>query len=151
MIAGQQVTYTIVVTNSGPSTAQSVDVKDALPPGVSLDRRHDCSSGSGIAACGGTVCQVGDMAVDEVITITVVGTVDPGVPDGTTLTNTATVFSDTPDPQPGDKTDTAATDYRPLPPTLRSPRWISPTRLRPAAACSTRSSSATTATPMPRT
>ena len=38
--AGQQITYTIVVTNRGPSTAQSVDIKDQLPVGVSLGSAH---------------------------------------------------------------------------------------------------------------
>ena len=37
VVAGQQITYTILVSNSGPSVAQSVDVKDALPQGVSLE------------------------------------------------------------------------------------------------------------------
>jgi uncharacterized repeat protein (TIGR01451 family) len=107
--AGTQVVYTIVVSNAGPSAAQSVDVKDTLPPGVSLDSASVERSGAGPTACGGTVCQVGDMALDEVITITVVGTVDPGVEDGTVLTNTATVFSDSPDPEPDDNQDTAPT------------------------------------------
>ncbi len=107
--AGQQVTYTIVVTNAGPSVAQSVDVKDALPSNVALDSATVQRSGSGLSACGGTVCQVGDMAVGEVVTITVVGTVDASVPGGTVLTNTATVFSDSPDPDTNDRTDTATT------------------------------------------
>ena len=47
------------------------------------------------------------MAVDEVMTVTVIGAVDAAVPDGTTLTNSATVFSDSPDPDAGDGTDTA--------------------------------------------
>ncbi len=108
--AGEQVTYTIVVTNSGPGIAQSVDVKDALPPGISLDKATVVrSNGSAPATCGGAVCQVGDMAVGEVITVTVVGDVDPSVPDGTVLTNSATVFSDSQDPNPNDNTDTAET------------------------------------------
>ena len=107
--AGEQITYTIVVTNSGPSVAQSVDVKDVLPPNVGLDSAGIERSGSGLSACGGTVCQVGDMAVDEVITVTVVGTVDAAVAEGTVLTNTATVFSDSPDPDSADRSDTAAT------------------------------------------
>ena len=77
--------------------------------GVSLDKATVAWSGSGIAACGGLVCQVGDMDGGEAITITVVGTVDPSVPDGTTLTNTATVFSDSPDPDDDDRSDFAET------------------------------------------
>ncbi|MCO6452393.1 MAG: DUF11 domain-containing protein, partial [Caldilineales bacterium] len=107
--AGKQVTYTIVVTNTGPGVAQSVDVKDTLPPGVSLDDATIARSGSGPAACGGVICQAGDMVVGEVITITVVGTVDPSVPDGAALTNSATVFSDSQDPETGNNSDTAQT------------------------------------------
>ena len=33
VIAGQYVTYTIVITNTGPGQARSVDVKDQLPAG----------------------------------------------------------------------------------------------------------------------
>ncbi len=107
--AGSLITYTIVVTNNGPSTSQSVDVKDQLPVGVSLDNATVTRSGTGNSACGGTVCQVGDMAVNEVITVTVVGRVNPDVADGTVLTNTATVFSDTPDPVSGNNSDPATT------------------------------------------
>jgi len=105
--AGNQLTYTIVVTNHGPSAAQSVDVKDSLPQGVTLDQASVRRTGSGLSACGGAVCQVGDMAVGEVVTITVVGTVAPGVTG--TLTNTATAFSDTPDGNPANNTDSAVT------------------------------------------
>ncbi len=49
------------------------------------------------------------MAVNEVVTITVVGKVDAGVASGTIVTNTATVFSDTPDPVSANNTDTAGT------------------------------------------
>jgi len=107
--AGEQVTYTIVVSNSGPSAAQSVDVKDTLPSGVSLDSASVERTGSGLSACGGTVCQVGDMAVNEVVTITIVGTVGADVTNHTVLTNTATVFSDSPEEDTTDNSDTHAT------------------------------------------
>ncbi len=109
VIAGEQITYTIIVTNNGPSTAQSVDVKDQLPAGVSLASASVTRSGSGNALCGGTVCQVGDMAINEVVTVTVVGNVDSTVADGTVVNNTATVFSDSPDPVSANNTNSAAT------------------------------------------
>jgi uncharacterized repeat protein (TIGR01451 family) len=111
VVAGEQITYTIVVTNHGPGPAMDVDVKDTLPPGVSLDWATVERSGVGLAACGGTVCQVGDMSAGEVITVTVMGTVDPSVPEGTALDNTGSVFSDTPDEDPENpsRTDTETT------------------------------------------
>ena len=86
VVAGDQVTYTVVVSNNGPSTAQSADIKDALPAGVSLAVTAIQRSGGGLAACGGTVCQVGDMAAGEVVTLTVVDVVDSSVVTGTVLT-----------------------------------------------------------------
>ncbi len=102
---GGLVTYTIVVTNYGPSTAQSVDVKDDLPAEIDLVSATVQRSGQDPALCGGLVCQVGDMAVGEVITVTVVGQADPDLPANLVLTNTATVFSDTPEDDLSNNTD----------------------------------------------
>ncbi len=108
-IAGEQITYTLIMTNNGPSTAQSVDIKDQLPAGVSLESATVSRSGSGTALCGGTVCQTGDVAVGEVVTVIVVGNVSSDVADGTVITNTAAVFSDTPDPVTTNNSDTQRT------------------------------------------
>ena len=104
--AGQGVTYTVVVSNAGPSTAQSVDVKDTLPQGVTYAAATVERSGGGLTACASAICQVGDMAVGETLTLTVSGTVAASVGEGSVLTNTATVFSDTPDPNEGNNSDT---------------------------------------------
>jgi uncharacterized repeat protein (TIGR01451 family) len=111
VVAGEQITYTIVVTNHGPGVVADVDIKDTLPPGIILDIATVERSGVGLAACGGTVCQVGDMPAGEVITVTVVGTVRPSVPEGIALDNTGSVFSDTPDcdPENPNETDTETT------------------------------------------
>jgi uncharacterized repeat protein (TIGR01451 family) len=106
--AGDRITYTIVVTNTGPAVAHDVDIKDVLPPGVSLESVTVERSGSGDAACSGTICQLGDMAVGEVVRMTVVGLVDPLLGEQV-ITNDATVFSDTPDPDPEDNSDSADT------------------------------------------
>ncbi len=61
LVAGERVTYTVVVTNNGPSTAQSVDIKDALPIGIALINASIVRSQNGTATCGGPICQTGDM------------------------------------------------------------------------------------------
>ncbi|MCC7362611.1 MAG: DUF11 domain-containing protein [Anaerolineales bacterium] len=108
-VAGEVVTYTIVITNNGPSTAQMVDVKDTLPAGLDLLGATIARAGSGPAACGGAVCQTGDLAVGEVVTVTVTALVGADVPDGALLTNNGTVFSGTSDPTPGNDTDSVTT------------------------------------------
>ncbi|HHW84988.1 MAG TPA: DUF11 domain-containing protein, partial [Chloroflexi bacterium] len=101
--AGTTVTYTVLVTNTGPTAAVLRDIKDTLPAGVSLVSasliRRDGSS----TACAAGICQAaGTLAVDEVVTMTVVGLVAANTPVGSVLTNTAIAFTDgvTPDPNP---------------------------------------------------
>ena len=96
--AGTLVTYTITISNNGPSTAQFVDIKDTLPVGVTGISAEIERAANSINACAGMICQVGDVAVGETITMTVVGMVDADVADGFILENVATVFSDTFDP-----------------------------------------------------
>ena len=116
-VPGALLTYTIVVSNAGPSDVTNARVQDALPAplaGFSLDLHGE----RGGAACGTAGGQrqhrcAGDAAGGHHATFTVSGT----VPAGTTgaLTNTATV---TPplgvtDPVPGNN---SATDTNPVGP-----------------------------------
>jgi uncharacterized repeat protein (TIGR01451 family) len=91
------VTYTIVATNNGPSMARSVNVEDDLPEGIDLISATVQRTGGDLAPCDGLVCQVGDMAVGEVVIVIVVGQVHGDLPAELVLTNSATVFSDTPE------------------------------------------------------
>ncbi len=85
--AGSLVTYTLRITNTGPGLARSVDVKDQLPPGLSLER---ITAEGGV--CAGPLCQFGNLPVDSTRTVTVVARVSSAVPAGV-ITNTAGVFS----------------------------------------------------------
>ena len=101
--AGGTVTYNLTVTNTGPSTAQSVDVKDQLPAGVSFV--SGTASNGGVCVSG--ICQLGNVPAGQTVTISIVGQVGSNIPAGTQLTNTATVFSDSPDPNAGNNSASA--------------------------------------------
>ena len=79
--AGGTVTYNLTVTNTGPSTAQSVDVKDQLPAGVSFV--SGTASNGGVCVSG--ICQLGNIPAGQTVTITIVGKVDSNIPAGTQL------------------------------------------------------------------
>jgi uncharacterized repeat protein (TIGR01451 family) len=86
--AGEQVTYTIVVTNAGPGLARDLVVQDALPAGLSL--LAGTASHSGVCTDG--LCEFGDVAVGATRTMTVVAQVDPGLAP-MTATNVVTAVA----------------------------------------------------------
>ncbi len=96
--AGGAISYTLVVSNAGPSAAQNVSVGDNPPAGVTVNSIVVVRTGSGITACAGFACGLGTMAAGEVVTLTVFGAVDSDVTG--VVTNTTTVASTTPDPDP---------------------------------------------------
>ncbi|MGW9629103.1 DUF7507 domain-containing protein [Agromyces sp. NPDC055520] len=129
VLAGDDLTYTLTVTNSGPSTANDVEVTDTLPVGTTFVEGVD---GNGATVCalvqpGSVVCDLGSMAPGASVTVYITVTVDPSLPPHAVLENTATVASSTPDPDPSDNTvaqstnvDTAADVWIDKTATLRS-------------------------------
>lgn len=100
--AGQQVTYTIAVTNSGPATASNVTVTDVLPAGAT----YVSGSGAGWTCnevASTVTCTMPSLGVGAASPITLIVTAGPGV---TSLTNTATVSSSTTDGTPGNNAST---------------------------------------------
>ncbi|MBK5258594.1 MAG: ExeM/NucH family extracellular endonuclease [Thermoanaerobaculia bacterium] len=111
--AGNNLTYTITLTNAGPSDAAGVSLSDILPAAttfVSLSSPGGWSCTTpAVGASGGTVsCSNASLAAGSAVFTLTVG-VPPSVPDGTVITNTATASSSTSDPNPGNESGTATT------------------------------------------
>jgi uncharacterized repeat protein (TIGR01451 family) len=103
VVVGEPLTYTIIITNNGPSAAAGVTVTDVLPANTTF-----ISATAGQGSCTGTntvVCNLGMLAsgASTTVTIVVVPTT-PGV-----LNNSANVASATSDPAPGNNSATTTT------------------------------------------
>jgi uncharacterized repeat protein (TIGR01451 family) len=91
-VAGS-VTYTIEVTNSGPSNASNVVLDDPTPPGLSF-------AGNTGACTTPFPCTLGDIGVGETVTIDATFDVPLDYSGADPISNTATVTTDTQDPDP---------------------------------------------------
>jgi uncharacterized repeat protein (TIGR01451 family)/fimbrial isopeptide formation D2 family protein len=98
VVAGALTTYTIQVTNNGPSDAVKPQVTDSIPPQFDIwTLPSECGAVGRDITCDyllGAVLGIGD---DWFIPIEVISN-DPALSAGTSITNTATVSSTTPDP-----------------------------------------------------
>ncbi|WP_081591830.1 Ig-like domain-containing protein [Aeromicrobium massiliense] len=93
VLAGDTVTYTIRVTNIGPSAAEDVEIGDQLPAGLT----NVTVSDGGTVGSGEAAWELGTVAAGQTVTLTVTGT----APASGTLVNGVTGTSTTPDPHPG--------------------------------------------------
>jgi len=99
---GQQITFTITVTNAGPNDATGVEVTDVLPAGTTY-----VSATPSAGACVGTttvVCTFPTIVNGASETIALVVTAN----GSTTITNTATVTAVEGDPNPANNAASAA-------------------------------------------
>ncbi len=103
--AGLPIVYTITVTNNGPSDASAVSVNDPTPSGTTF------VSNSG-ACTTPFPCSLGIVTAGQTKSITATFTT-PSTFTGTSIANTATVTSTTPDPSAGNNSSTVTTPFGP--------------------------------------
>ena len=104
ILVGESITYTIVVTNGGPSAASNVVVSDTLSSQVTFvsatPTQGSCSESLAVVSCGLGTLSNGSTANIRLV----VEAISPGG-----VSNSATVSSNIDDPNLGDNTDTART------------------------------------------
>jgi uncharacterized repeat protein (TIGR01451 family) len=113
VVAGGNLTYSITVSNNGPSDAQSVSLTDAVPTNTTFvsfaqntGQAFNCTSPS--AGSTGTVtCSIATLSGGTSATFTMIVNVNAATAGGTTITNTASVSTTTPDSNSGNDSSTA--------------------------------------------
>ncbi|NLV46054.1 MAG: DUF11 domain-containing protein, partial [Candidatus Hydrogenedentes bacterium] len=98
--AGQVLTYTITVENQGPSSAVNVTVTDVLPAGLT-----PLSAVPSSGVWNAPTWSLGGLGFGQSATLVISAQVNE-LADGSVISNTATVASTTPDPQPGNNSST---------------------------------------------
>src|SRR5262249_26002082 len=92
--AGEELRYTLEVTNRGPSGATAAHLVDAVPAGLA-----PAATPAGCSLTGRDLdCPLGDLAPGQTRAVTLVTRVDPAFSGR--IVNTARAFSAVPDPNP---------------------------------------------------
>ena len=118
VVAGQDIIYTINLTNNGPNDAQTVTLTDLIPANTTPVFLAQNTGPAFTTGFNGTAftATIPAFAAGASASFSMEVTVNPGTAGGTVITNTVTVASTTTDPTPGNNSSTATTTV--LPPAL---------------------------------
>ena len=105
--AGNNITYTVTLTNNGPAVANAVTLSDPIPANTTFVStttpvgwtRNDSTA---VGATGTLMFSKATMANAEAATFTIVVNVNSGTSSGTTISNTATGATTSPNPTAND-------------------------------------------------
>jgi len=111
--AGMNLTYTITLTNNGPSDAQSVTLTDAVPANTTfvseqqtIGPAFSCTNPPA-GGTGNTSCTIATLAAGASATFEIVVNVNSNTANGATITNNAVAATTTSDPNSGNSTGTS--------------------------------------------
>jgi uncharacterized repeat protein (TIGR01451 family) len=103
VVAGANITYTLVMTNNGPAAAAPNGLYDTVPTNTTFVSITSPGWSCSVPAVGGTgniVCITPSFANGATATFTLVVNVNTGVANGTLISNTANANSGVPNPNP---------------------------------------------------
>jgi uncharacterized repeat protein (TIGR01451 family) len=100
--AGEEIVYTITVTNNGPIGAANVVVTDTLPAAFNYLADTDTCSGVAVGDTGVLTCQLGTLAAGASRSFQIKGSIDPDLGGATSITNRAVVSSAANESDPAD-------------------------------------------------
>src|SRR5262249_46236047 len=106
------ITYTITLANNGPSDAQAVGLFDTLPAGTTFVSQNQTNGPPFALGNNGNAIsdKITTLAAGGARAVSWVALVNPNVPDGTVLSNTAGAASTTTDVVPGNNSSTVTTN-----------------------------------------
>ena len=111
--AGSNITYTQIVTNSGPSAADNATLVATIPANTTFVSMASPAGWTcvnpGVGGTGNVVCSVSNMLGSTAGTFTLVVKVNSGTTNGTVITETAAVSSSVSDPNSANNTATVNT------------------------------------------
>jgi uncharacterized repeat protein (TIGR01451 family) len=115
------VVYVLTITNRGPDAAQNVQVVNAVPANTTFVSQtqdsgptFNCTNPAANASTGSSTCTISTMAKDQVAILRFTYHVSAGTPNGTIISDTATVSSATAERHPPDNTATATNTVSPV-------------------------------------
>ncbi|MCR1165262.1 cell surface protein [Clostridium botulinum] len=110
VMTGELLTYTINVTNFGPSSAENVVLTDVISPEIT-GAEFSTNGGETFSPWPGSL-NIGTLPASKTKTILIRGIVSPTATG--IISNTATVTSTTPDPNPNNNTSTVEVEVIPV-------------------------------------
>ena len=109
VLAGNKITYTVVVTNNGPAAVANPVLADTVPANTTVTTQTPAAGWACNPPAGGTfTCTTASMAANTTATFTFVMTVTAGTAPGTVITNTVTIGPTANDPNTANNTASAS-------------------------------------------